>query len=64
MVGLKTSTAPSYFLMIFLLLMYIYVAPATPDMFEVCSVYDKVNRTLQIIETIWNEQVCIACVML
>ena len=63
MVGLKTSTTPSYFLMTFFAV-YICVAPATPDICEVCSVYDKVNKTLQIIETIWNEQVCIACVML
>ena len=33
------------------------VAPITPRISEVCAVYDKVNETLQIIETTWNELV-------
>ena len=33
------------------------VVPVTPSISEVCAVYDKVNETLQIIETTWNELV-------
>ena len=35
-----------------------FSAPTTPDNFVVCAVYDKVNGTLQITETTWNELVC------
>ena len=32
-------------------------------MFNVCTVYDMVNGTLQIIESTWNEVVCIKVVL-
>lgn len=35
-----------------------FSVPTTPDNFAVCAVYDKVNETLQITETTWNELVC------
>ena len=35
-----------------------FSVPTTPDNFNVCAVYDKMNSTLQIIEATWNELVC------
>ena len=36
---------------------FIHAVPATPIP-DVCAVYDIVNRTMQIIENMWNELVC------
>ena len=41
-----------------------FSVPTTPDNFIVCAVYDKVNGTLQITETTWNELVCCVCRLL
>ena len=41
-----------------------FSVPTTPDNFIVCPVYDKVNGTLQITETTWNELVCWDCHLL
>ena len=35
--------------------------PTAPTHLNVCSVYDMVDGTLQIIESNWNEVVCFAC---
>ena len=43
---------------LFLYAACICVVPVTPNISEVCAVYDKENETLQIIETTWNELVC------
>ena len=40
----------------------IHAVPATPT-FDVCAVYDTLNRALQVIETTWMIVVCNVCLI-
>ena len=49
--------SPAKRLCVRLLLFFVPVVPAT-SIPKVCAVYDGMNKTLQFIESTWNELVC------